>query len=67
MQVWDTSEWRVRVPRVRLQTNGCDCGVFTILFANRVALNRGFDFRQVRSAGLGVLRFWGAGLGLPQG
>ena len=34
-------------PRVRLQTNGCDCGVFAMMFANRVGLDRGFDFRQV--------------------
>ncbi|KAI8471844.1 MAG: hypothetical protein J3K34DRAFT_415906 [Monoraphidium minutum] len=45
-QVWDTSDWRVITPRVRLQENGCDCGVFASLFANRVALGRGFDFRQ---------------------
>ena len=43
----DASSWRVLTPRVRLQQNGCDCGVFACLFANRVALGRGFDFRQV--------------------
>lgn len=42
----DTSGWRGLSPRVRLQRNGLDCGVFTCLFANRVAAGRGFDFRQ---------------------
>jgi Ulp1 family protease len=45
-QELDTSSWPVLTPQVRLQENGCDCGVFTMLFANRVSLGRGFDFRQ---------------------
>ncbi|KAG1673549.1 hypothetical protein FOA52_003849 [Chlamydomonas sp. UWO 241] len=43
----DTSSW-VRVHRsdVPRQRNGCDCGMFTILYADRLGLGRAFDFTQ---------------------
>lgn len=45
-QEWDVSTWRVVTPDVRLQYGSLDCGVFTLLFANRLSLGRGFDFNQ---------------------
>jgi hypothetical protein len=37
-------EWRRIHPRVPQQRNGCDCGVFASLFADRLGLGVGVDF-----------------------
>ncbi len=46
-ETWDVSAWPVEyaadVPR---QGNGWDCGMFALLFANRLGLGTPFDFRQ---------------------
>jgi len=36
--------WRRLHPRVPQQRNGCDCGVFASLFADRLGLGAAFDF-----------------------
>ena len=42
---WDTSEWPVRVAAdIPRQANGCDCGVFALLYADAVGAGRAFDF-----------------------
>lgn len=45
---WDTSDWITEYPQdIPHQQNGCDCGAFTLLFINRLAVCGGaFDFVQ---------------------
>eukprot|EP00775_Hariotina_reticulata_P005601 gene5601-5839_t len=46
-QDWDVDSWPEHFPSaIPRQTNGCDCGVFTLLYASRLGLGRLFDFRQ---------------------
>jgi Ulp1 family protease len=47
-ETWDTASWQVLCPEdIPRQTNGCDCGVFSLLFCNRLGLGQPFDFAQV--------------------
>ncbi|GLI69363.1 hypothetical protein VaNZ11_013954 [Volvox africanus] len=51
-QRWDTSKWSVEFPKdIPVQRNGCDCGVFSIMFADRRGAGLPFDFSQ-RDMGL---------------
>ncbi|GLC61636.1 hypothetical protein PLESTB_001785400 [Pleodorina starrii] len=44
---WDTSKWSVEFPKdIPQQKNGCDCGVFSIMFADRRGAGAPLDFRQ---------------------
>lgn len=44
---FDFTDWELVTPQnITKQTNGFDCGVFTCLFANYEAKNKGFDFQQ---------------------
>lgn len=45
---WDTSDWQEVYPRsIPQQQNGYDCGVFALMFCNRMGTKGGaFDFRQ---------------------
>jgi len=45
---WDTSGWKEVYPTdIPQQQNGFDCGVFALMFCNRMGLKGGaFDFRQ---------------------
>lgn len=45
---WDTSGWEEVYPTdIPQQQNGFDCGVFALMFCNRMGLKGGaFDFRQ---------------------
>ncbi|KAG2441518.1 hypothetical protein HXX76_003140 [Chlamydomonas incerta] len=45
---WDTSTWSVEFPKnIPTQRNGCDCGVFAIMFADRRGAGLGaWDFDQ---------------------
>lgn len=46
-QDWDVSEWRKRYPKdIPRQRNGCDCGVFTIMYADYFGMNKPWDFAQ---------------------
>ncbi|EFJ49990.1 hypothetical protein VOLCADRAFT_58901 [Volvox carteri f. nagariensis] len=46
-QRWDTSKWQVEFPKnIPEQHNGCDCGVFSIMFADRRGAGLPFDFSQ---------------------
>ena len=39
-------QWETIYPKdIPRQHNGCDCGVFTVMYANRLGLGRGFDFQ----------------------
>ncbi|PNH04266.1 Sentrin-specific protease 1 [Tetrabaena socialis] len=50
-QRWDTSKWAIEFPKnIPRQRNGCDCGVFAIMFADRLGLGVPFDFDQVVEA-----------------
>jgi Ulp1 family protease len=46
--VWDTSSWREEYPQaIPQQNNGVDCGVFALMFCNRMSVRGGgFDFTQ---------------------
>lgn len=44
--LWDRQAWRVEYPSRPGQTNGCDCGVFTIKYAQYGSAGRPFDFTQ---------------------
>ncbi|MEW5296812.1 MAG: hypothetical protein WDW36_000064 [Sanguina aurantia] len=40
-QTWDVTSWPRHHPKdIPVQVNGCDCGVFTIMFADYLALGR---------------------------
>lgn len=45
---WDTSEWEEVYPHdIPRQQNGFDCGVFALMFCNRMGIRGGaFDFQQ---------------------
>lgn len=44
---WDMSTWRTVYPKnIPRQTNHCDCGVFTLLYANYIAKELKFNFQQ---------------------
>ncbi|KXZ50406.1 hypothetical protein GPECTOR_16g579 [Gonium pectorale] len=44
---WDTSKWRREFPKaIPEQRNGCDCGVFSIMFADRLGAGAALDFSQ---------------------
>lgn len=45
---WDTSSWEAVYPQdIPRQQNGYDCGVFALMFCNRMAMKGGFfDFLQ---------------------
>ena len=44
---WSSQEWEHLFPKdIPRQHNGCDCGVFASMFANRLGLNQPFDFQQ---------------------
>ncbi|WIA13881.1 hypothetical protein OEZ85_002453 [Tetradesmus obliquus] len=46
-EAWDTASWEVACPEdIPRQANGCDCGVFSLLFCNRLGLGVPFDFAQ---------------------
>ncbi|KAG2485480.1 hypothetical protein HYH03_015755 [Edaphochlamys debaryana] len=46
-QDWNRAEWRVEFPKaIPTQRNGCDCGVFAIMFADRLGAGVPFDFDQ---------------------
>jgi hypothetical protein len=46
-QKWDASSWPRSYPKnIPRQTNGNDCGVFTLLYANRLGLGAAWDFSQ---------------------
>jgi hypothetical protein len=56
-EAWDTASWQVLHPtNIPRQTNSCDCGVFSLLFCNRLGLGQPFDFLQVRLSGVGCLK-----------
>lgn len=49
-EVLDTSKWASNVVKdIPQQKNGYDCGVFTCKYAERLSLNKPFDFTQVSS------------------
>ncbi len=44
---WDTCAWRVEYPTaIPRQLNGCDCGMFAIMFADCLGRGVGFNFDQ---------------------
>lgn len=44
---WDCQSWPEMYPRnIPRQLNGCDCGVFSLLFCNRLGAGMAFDFAQ---------------------
>lgn len=46
-EVWDTESWPELWPEdIPRQCNGCDCGVFALLFCSRLGLGAPFDFHQ---------------------
>lgn len=48
---WDASEWSTDAPQdIPPQLNGCDCGVFTLKYADFLARNAPLDFSQHDSA-----------------
>ena len=47
LQLEDVLSWPREFPkRIPQQKNGCDCGVFTLLFANYAGRAAPFDFEQ---------------------
>jgi sentrin-specific protease 1 len=46
-QEWDTSTWTTSFPKqIPRQTNGCDCGVFALKFAEYRGRDKAWDFSQ---------------------